>query len=228
MNYSHKIFFILLLVSSIIFSKDSDGNIYKKDYKLSIHTSIIRPFDAHNPAMQAGFDFYFTDKISFQFDGGIIIPSSIEEALFTNEPSKHKGYRIETQLKYWIFYINTLPISHCFSLSLHPFYINNYYSKTSGWRPYDSTKIVYTDSEPGFFPRYDVKKITKGINLLFGYQLKFKRMGIRPFVGIGIRRRIIKNFNRLFEDETDIFGTSKESDNIGLNAHFDMTIGFLL
>ena len=128
MNYYLKLFFILFLVSSIIFSKDSDGNIYKKDYKLSIHTSIMRPFDAYNPAMQAGFDFYFTDKISFQFDGGIIIPSSIEETLFTNEPSKHKGYRIETQLKYWIFYINSLPISHCFSLSLHPFYINNYWS----------------------------------------------------------------------------------------------------
>ena len=223
-NKTKSILIFLFLISINLTQIDANES------RFSFKVSSIRQFDIENPSLGFYLDYLLIPSVSYEIGGGILIPKSLLTyalELISNGdlyPS-HKGYRLESTVKYWLGENGFTSDDKAFYLGLNPFFIKNEYNCSDGFYDSDTTTPVFDRTQNWF----DVYKELYGINLLFGIQKSSGRARISTTWGLGAIHRYVQQFNktRTLYSEYGFNMLDYPSNGWYLNFHIDLSVGFV-
>lgn len=195
------IIFICFILSSF---GQEDAEFRKKENLNAIVFAPFNLFDSANPSFQIGWQRELNKKWEGQVEVGLIMRRSLLDMMGEEEDYEdslktiHKGFRLRTELKY---YLNeNRRIRQYVSSEL--FYLKNN-SKTNA--------EFISNEKPLYRDVFLNKKRKYGANVKYGVKISFKKNFLfEPHIGIGISYREISHENRENKNDTlvNLFWTS--------------------
>lgn len=144
-----------------------------------------------NPSIELSYERRTGRSFSTQLMASYLLPMSIID-IGTNFNPDIKGYRLSIEEKYYLK--KSAPLGPYMSFEVN--YLNNQYKDIWNFEvnnnyPNSANKFSYYTDTIG------INKQTYSFNLKLGYQSIFKRLAIDFYIGLGLRYKDVRHFDRI-------------------------------
>jgi len=154
-----------------------------------------------NPGLELGFEWLNSQKFSSQFSATYIFPMSVWDIKEKFIPDM-KGFALSLEEKY---YLNRHAPNGIY-LGLEFGYLNNKYNAIYDFEDSNTPDSLYYIA--GYSDSIFIKKQTYSLNLKLGYQQIIKRLSFEIFLGLGVRYKDVRHFDRIKPE--DVFASPIE------------------
>ena len=172
--------------------------------------------DASYPTIQAGIEFYLSERLRLYSEIGIKYRKGEYETVDTNFLNS-KGFKLKTELRYLVETNNR--VFKNLYIAVNAFYNNEFHNTEIGYYYQHDSSTLRIDN-------FGVKKKVFGINLLIGWKKTiWKRFSFDGYVGLGGRFLKISTVNKEADINRDDLDLEKELTIAGVRIKDDFDEG---